>query len=1019
MSNDLQSIFKSITPDNIQSIPVIRDAMDVFISTLEEVSSVSIDVKNAFENTNIKEELIKIYLDDLYNVLQQIQFNQKIVEYIERLNNVYGSEYYKRELIYNITNYINDEHFLTIKSYKEKKGTTQAIKYVYDLISTFVLSIDTHHPFTLTELEPFNFKVEGSLPTVFYENIIRPLAHPLGFTYYYEQILDLVLEDFYAELNFVYTTYELEVRCLKTTGESHTFDFLYKPDGTKREVFHIDTILKGNNRIKRIFFKDGDDKYNNNATYLKQVTSNLGQTTVYYMQGVHLDPGQEYVIKKDYNGNVIYDANGEPERATADYVIRSFSDQCSIYHRYEFEFRTSLEEDLSWTDYKTVHDYWARLAAGNGSSLIGGVQCDNSIVTIGGFDISDMKLNQMDAGCNKTFDHDYNIVPDGAGSGRLEHYYAPSLSADLKTLEGKFELVNVNVGPALQVITKYGDDVKSTVSVTRTNPLLTFHKQNDGNTEYTAREHAYEDHWMNLTHCGELIEPVYSGTSSFIDYNGVDRGPVPGWLDTIGADNPDKLIGAGGESEIGYYIGVGYNQGTHAGNPNWINGDPNNPAIAHFKTCVDGDPVNLQYYTYDVSLFNTGASLTDKLGEFLDESSIVAGSLNEDFYGYYPTNDRLWDIGDAYNISDAHIHGKAFYEGYLPGTDRPVWDYQTTAVIDAAQGFDFTLKEFLVSTKENYNYRLYTNQDKYVFLIGNDNEIGSFNISFNPELERCDVYSEDVLAEVYRGDWNDYDASVFVDGSNYESRSETDIVSWVDVNYEPQEDEIDIEVQNADYEVYELDDVQSNNKVGLFDSFKDTNLEHTAQYIQMNGVNPEDEIYRSDWGTNQDFGAALDGVNNFDAITEFRAIDIFVDNFPETIEVHSTDTINASDCDAFEVHEQNHPGAPTIEVASGVYVRGYPAPITEVVLDTVSIDTDEDNVYEFISFDEPAVIGDFYIGDYIYINGKLIRTVVKSDIYRSSWIDIETGAETFEEFECGVYRDGVLLSDNNYARYVT
>jgi hypothetical protein len=276
MSNDLQSIFKSITPDNIRSIPVIQDAMDIFISTLEEVSSTSIDVKNAFDNTNIKEELVKIYLDDLYNVLQQIQFNQKIVEYIERLNKSYGTEYYKRELIYNITNYINDEHFLTIKSYKEKKGTTQAIKYIYDLISTFVLTDDTHYPFMLTELEPFNFKVQGSLPTVFYENIIRPLAHPLGFTYYYEQILKLVLEDFYAEMNFVYTTYELEVRCLKSTGETYTFDFLYKPDGTKREVFSVDTNLEGNTRIKRVFFKDGDDKYNNNSTYLKQVTSSLG-----------------------------------------------------------------------------------------------------------------------------------------------------------------------------------------------------------------------------------------------------------------------------------------------------------------------------------------------------------------------------------------------------------------------------------------------------------------------------------------------------------------------------------------------------------------------------------------------------------------------------------------------------------------------------------------------------------------------------------------------------------------------
>ena len=773
MSNDLQSIFKSITPDNIKSIPVIQDAMDVFISTLEEVSSVSIDVKNAFENTNIKEELIKIYLDDLYNVLQQIQFNQKIVEYIERSNNAYGTEYFKKELIYNITNYINDEHFLTIKSYKEKKGTTHAIKYIYDLISTFVMTGDTHYPFTLTELEPFNFKVEGSLPTVFYENIIRPLAHPLGFTYYYEQILKLVLEDFYADLNFVYTTYELEIRCLKTTGETYTFDFLYKPDGTKRAVSHIDTILEWNTRVKRVFFNDGDDNYNNGATYLKQVTTNLGQTTVYYMQGVHLKPGQEYVIKKDYNGNVIYDANGEPERATADYIIRSFSDQCSIYHRYEFEFRTSQEEDLQRTDFQTRYDYWSRLDERVGSSpVIGDPNCDNYIaviggfdiadinlemqtgspvivgcansILIGGFDISDMKLNQMDTGNNKTFDNDYNIVPDGM-AGRREHFYAPSLDADLKLLEGKFELVNVNTGPALQVITQYGDDVKSTVSVTRTNPLITFHKQNEGNEEYTAREHVYEDHWMNLTRCGELIEPVYSGTSSFIDYNGVNRGAAPGWLHVIGGDNPVKLIGTGGKSGLGYYIG-GYTQDGSGVNPNWNNNDPNNPAIAYFKTCVDGDPVNLQYNTYDVSVFNLRASLTDTLDTALDTVTEFHSSSNEDFYGFYVTNARNEFIGDALIIGDTYTQGKAFHEGYLPGTNKKIWDYQTTSAVEPTSGFDFTLKEFLVSTKETSTYEYNTFEMSGV--------IGGFDIGDN-FFVTGKLSTTAVKSDIYRAYWTE------------------------------------------------------------------------------------------------------------------------------------------------------------------------------------------------------------------------------------------------------------------------
>ena len=961
MKQNIQSIFESITPDNIQSVPIIKDAMAVFIETLEELASESIDIANAFKNTKIKEEIVKIYLDDIYNVLQRIKFNKKISDYIDRYNGYYGADYYKKEQIFNIVDYINDDHFLTVRSYKEKKGTLQATRYIYDLISAFVLSNDPHHPFTLTELDPFNFKVEGSLPTVFYENIIRPLAHPLGFTYYYEQILKLVLEDFYAELNFVFTTYELEIRCLKTTGETYTFDFLYKPDDTKRVVSYIDTILEGNTRIKRVFFKDGDDKNNNNnATYLKQVTTNLDQTTVYYMQGVHLKPGQEYVIKKDYNGNVIYDANGEPERATADYIIRSFSDQCSIYHRYEFEFRTSLEEDFQRTDFQTRYDYWSRLDIhSDPTPVIGGVNYN----TIGDFYITDTKLSPMDIGCNNTFDRDYNIIPAGAKGGRYEHYFAPSLDADLKLLEGKFELVNVNTGPALQIITRYGDDVKSTVSVTRTNPLITFQKQNEGNEDYAAREHVYEDHWMNLTHCEELIEPVYSGTSSFIDYNGVNRGAVPGPLHMIGGDNPVKLIGTGGESGFGYDIGqessgvnplhvigsdnpvmlmgaggesgFGYYIGQESSgvNPNWNNNVQNNPAIAYFKTCVDGDPVNLQYNTYDVSVFNLRASLTDALDTPLDTVTEFHSSSNEDFYGFYVTNARNEFIGDALAIGDTYIHGKAFHEGYLPGTNKKIWDYQTTSAAEPTAGFDFTLKEFLVSTKETYSYRLYTNQDKYTGVVGSEklNSIGEFyiydvrldlHLGSDPVITICDVHSEDVLAEVYRGNWN----------------------------------------------------------------------------------------------TQQDFGVTLDGVNNFDAITDFRAINIFVENFAEANEVESTN-IGVGEYDVFEVHEQRGYVGNAIEIGPDVYVHGYLAPITEETSDTLVCDS-ETSIYEYNTFEMSGSINGFDIGDNFFVTGKLNTTAVKSDIYRAYWTEPETGEDAFESFDCGVYRNGVLLSDNNYSRYV-
>ena len=138
----------------------------------------------------------------------------------------------------------------------------------------------------------------------------------------------------------------------------------------------------------------------------------------------------------------------------------------------------------------------------------------------------------------------------------------------------------------------------------------------------------------------------------------------------------------------------------------------------------------MQYNTYDVSVFNLRASLTDTLDTALDTVTEFHSSSSEDFYGFYVTSARNEFIGDALIIGDAYIHGKTFHEGYLPGTNKKIWDYQTTSVVEPTSGFDFTLKEFLVSTKETYSYRLHT---------------GELN-------------SDTVLAEVYRDNWDDYDA---------------------------------------------------------------------------------------------------------------------------------------------------------------------------------------------------------------------------------------------------------------------
>lgn len=260
MSYSLKSIFESITPDNIKSIPVIKDAISIFIESLEELSRESIDIKNIYENNVIKEELIKIYLDDLYKVIQQLQYNQKVIERIEKTNTYYGTEFYKKDVIFNILNYINEEHFLTFRSYKEKKGTKASLKYIYDLISVYinagnlndVLNSTTY--FELNELEPFNFEINGAIPEEFYHYIIHPLAHPLGFSYVYNYIIRLIEEDYFPEKSIIYNVNSIEVRCLQTDGNT-TIDS-YTNYETQQLVESIE--------LDNLYNKIIQDKENNN-----------------------------------------------------------------------------------------------------------------------------------------------------------------------------------------------------------------------------------------------------------------------------------------------------------------------------------------------------------------------------------------------------------------------------------------------------------------------------------------------------------------------------------------------------------------------------------------------------------------------------------------------------------------------------------------------------------------------------------------------------------------------------------
>ena len=97
MKNNLLSIFKAITPDNIKDIPLISDSMEVFIELINENSPISIDISKALsEETTIaiEEELPKIYLYDYYSMIENIRNDKQLVEKFRAWNELLKPQLY-------------------------------------------------------------------------------------------------------------------------------------------------------------------------------------------------------------------------------------------------------------------------------------------------------------------------------------------------------------------------------------------------------------------------------------------------------------------------------------------------------------------------------------------------------------------------------------------------------------------------------------------------------------------------------------------------------------------------------------------------------------------------------------------------------------------------------------------------------------------------------------------------------------------------------------------------------------
>ena len=320
MNNELLAIFKAITPDNIKDNKLISDSMKIFIELLSEHSFISKDIKLALSQhttDSIEEELPKIYLNDYYDMIENLKTNKNVVNKFKKWNDALRPNIYpkgmpiigdkllinyfmigqegspladpedaaKDDEKWNISpisgkldllaqNILKNtpENYYINRKFKESKGLKKSIQFIYDIVNEYMTSADEKQPLVFNETgRPFEIElISGSLDKNIYEESVAYLAHPLGFTFNYVYVSELNFVDDFS-LSKYYNIKMLEVRCLNGNIEKYNKEVIFIEDRINylKIMFIDETYLLQENDVVKYFNPNGnpDVAFNKPSNY--------------------------------------------------------------------------------------------------------------------------------------------------------------------------------------------------------------------------------------------------------------------------------------------------------------------------------------------------------------------------------------------------------------------------------------------------------------------------------------------------------------------------------------------------------------------------------------------------------------------------------------------------------------------------------------------------------------------------------------------------------------------------------
>lgn len=215
----IKSIVNSIIPENIKDIKLVKDSIDVFLKYVIENSNIALDISNLFSEKNeiLFDNVIKMFVNNFHLVFSKNIHNPVLIQRLDEMYKKAGYSSFKDlDFDINLHELLNRKFIELSKNIQLSKGHRVTLEYVYDMVLNlgYQQEIFSSDNYEFTEGENvFEYSVNGSLLQEFFEYIVKPLAHPVGWAYTYTRLYELYFIDYFL-CEPQYDIKTLQIGCL-------------------------------------------------------------------------------------------------------------------------------------------------------------------------------------------------------------------------------------------------------------------------------------------------------------------------------------------------------------------------------------------------------------------------------------------------------------------------------------------------------------------------------------------------------------------------------------------------------------------------------------------------------------------------------------------------------------------------------------------------------------------------------------------------------------------------------------